>query len=148
MCVLSAVLVLALLLSPQGKPAPRAKQQQKPAKPDVIVVDPTAPPTEEEAPPVEYALDPLKAAKELEVGNFHMRRHNWNAAVRRFEEATKWNPKFAEAWLRLGEARAKTGEITKALEAYRRYLELAPNAKKARDARKAVARLERELKEQ
>jgi tetratricopeptide (TPR) repeat protein len=142
--VLGSILLFSLLL--QGKAASRPEPQQKPAKPDVVNVDPTAPPTEPEPAPVVYTLDPDKAAKEVRVGSFHMKRHNWNAAVARFQEAVKWNPKQAEAWLRLGEAREKNGESTKALEAYRKYLELAPNDKKAREARKAVARLERELK--
>jgi len=142
------VLLLFVLL--QDKPAAKPEAQQKPAqKPDVVVVDPTVPPSQEQeqAPPKEYFLDVVKAEKEIEVGNFHMKRHNWNAAATRFEEATRWNPKSAEAWLRLGEAREKTGETTKALEAYRKYLELLPHGKKARDVQKAISRLERDLKQ-
>ena len=144
--ILVVVAILLFSLSLQGKPGAKAEPQQKPAQPDVVNVDPTAPPTEPEPAPVVYTLNPDKAAKEVRVGGFHMKRHNWNAAVARFQEAVKWNPKQADAWLKLGEAREKNGEATKALEAYRKYLELAPNDKKAREARKAVARLECELK--
>lgn len=143
--VIWVILFVSLLL--QDKPAAKPEAQQKPAKPDATVVDPTAPPTQPEAPPVEYTLNPDKAVKELQVGNFHMRRKNWNAAAARFQEAVKWDPKLAEAWLKLGEARVKTGESAKALEAYQKYLELDAHGKKARDAQKAVARLERELKQ-
>jgi tetratricopeptide (TPR) repeat protein len=163
--VIASLLFLFLLF--QEKPAAKP-EAQKPAKPDAVKVDPTQAPTDqrpsqpgaanpdltaapterEETPaPVVYTLSPRKADKELKVGNYHMKRHNWSAAVARFEEATKWDPKYAEAWLRLGQAREKVGESTKALEAYREFLELRPDPKKAREAEKAVEKLERELKQ-
>ena len=76
-----------------------------------------------------------------------MKRGNYAAAAARFQEALKWNPRLAAAYLKLGEAYEKRGELNKALETYRKYLELEPSSKKARPVQKVIARLERELKE-
>lgn len=147
--MLSYALMFLLLL--QQPPAQKQEQKQQPAKkPDV-----TAPPTDVTAPPIDlnetkpvvYSLDPAKAKKEVEVGNFYFKKRNFAAAVARFEEATKWNPKFELAYLRLGQAREKKGELTKSLEAYRKYLELDPQSKQRKDVEKAIARIEKELKE-
>lgn len=146
-CLVLAQVLIALLLL-QAAPATKQRREEKPAK-KPEAVDPTQPPIplEQETRVVEYTLDPAKADKELEVGNFHMKRHNYAAAVLRFEEALKWNPKLAAAYLRLGEAREKRGESTKALEAYRKYLQMDPHTKKKAEVEKTIARLERELKE-
>lgn len=128
---------------------PENEPQKK--KPEVVVVDPQAPatvaqPESGDEPNVEYALNPVQARKEFQVGEYYLRKGSYPAAVTRFQEAVKWNPKFAAAWLKLGEAAEKRGELTRALEAYRKYLELEPSGKKARDAKKAVARVEKDLK--
>lgn len=93
----------------------------------------TVEPPEEDAAfaPREYSFNPLQADKELKIGNFYFKKGSWKAAVMRFEEATRWNPTLPEAWLRLGEARERLKEAEAAREAYRKYLELAPDGKEA-----------------
>ncbi len=121
----------------------KPKLDRPPVSPDTDI---TEPPIElDTSRKVEYTFSPEKARKEIEVGEFHMRRRNWAAATERFEEALKWNPKSADAWYRLGEAREKKGELAKSVEAYRKYLELGPTGKKSKDVQKAVERVEREL---
>lgn len=119
--------------------------QQPPKK---VVVDPDAPRTlkdEDNPEPVkEYTLDPDKAKKEIEVGNYYMRKGSFNAAARRFEEATKWQPKNAQAYLRFGEALEKKDDPLRAAQAYHKFLELAPNDKQAKDVRKKIEKLEKE----
>ena len=122
---------------------------------------------------IEYSFNPLQADKELKVGQFYMKKGSYQAAAGRFEEATKWNPRLAEAYFRLGEAlekQAQTGKdgeqpslvvpeeiakqaetektneqkepvIERALEAYKKYLELEPNGRHAKSLRKKVAKL-------
>jgi Flp pilus assembly protein TadD len=58
--------------------------------------------------------------------------------VRRFEEATKWNPTSAEAWLRLGDAHAKVGEEKEARTAWAKFLELQPEGRNSDDIRKRL----------
>ena len=86
----------------------------------------------------EYTLNPLQAAKELKVGVFYMKKGSYKAAVRRFEEATKWDPNSAEAYLRLGEAHSKAGDQKAAHDAWKKYLELEPDGKNAASIRKKI----------
>ena len=70
-----------------------------------------------------------------------MKKGSFKAAAGRFEEATKWNPQLAEAYLLLGEAREKLKDTKAAKAAYEKYLELSPQAKDAAEIRKRVAGL-------
>jgi tetratricopeptide (TPR) repeat protein len=86
----------------------------------------------------EYSFNPIQAAKEVKTGDFYMKKRSWQAAVIRFQEATKWNPGLGEAWLKLGEAREKLKDAKGAHEAYAKYLEVAPEAKNAAEIRKKL----------
>ena len=72
-----------------------------------------------------------EAERDLKVGNYYFKKGNYKAAASRFREATKWNPAYAEAYLRLGESEEKMKDKQAAQEAYAKYLELAPDAKDA-----------------
>jgi tetratricopeptide (TPR) repeat protein len=99
-----------------------------------------APPEEDESLAAkEYGFNPLQAAKELKIGNFYFKKKSWKAAAARFEEAVKWDPGMAEAWLRLGEAQEKMNNMKAAREAWAKYLEIAPDAKNAPEIRKRLA---------
>ena len=114
---------------------PRAPQE----KPPRATEPPAEPPEEDEtAQPTVYEFNPLQAESELKVGNFYFRKGSFRAAARRFEEATKWNPSFAEAFLRLGEAREKLNDRAGAVAAWTKYLELEPNGKAAGAVRKKL----------
>jgi len=130
---------------PQGQ---KPGQKATPPSNNPAEQDATAPPISvDRVKPIVYSFNPTKAAKELEVGNYYMKKSNWAAATLRFEEALKWNPKYSAACLRLGEARENKGELSKAVEAYRKYLELDPNSKKRKDVEKSIGRLQRELQD-
>jgi tetratricopeptide (TPR) repeat protein len=106
-----------------------------------------APPAQEQEPPEEdetlkpkeYSFNPLEAAQDLKVGNYYFKKGNYNAAQRRFTEATKWDPGFAEAYLRLGEVEEKLKDRKAANAAYAKYLELAPDSKEADAIKKKLA---------
>src|ERR1044071_4898401 len=66
----------------------------------------------------EYAFNPIQAQKELKVGDFYFKKKSYRAAANRYDRATKWNPSFAEAFLKLGETQEKLGLLTEALGAY------------------------------
>lgn len=106
--------------------------QQKPAE--------QAPPEEDESltKPHDYIFNPLQASKEIQVGNYYMKKGSYRAAALRFREATRWNPGMPEAWLRLAEAQEKQKDEKAAREAYAKYLELAPDAKNAQQIRKKL----------
>lgn len=123
----SRILALALLLSitvwaQQPKP-----QSQEPAEEDESLV------------PKTYTFNPLQADKELTIGNYYFKKKNYRAAAKRFTEATRWNPNYAEAYLRLGEAQEKLHDKDQAKEAYTKYVQLAPDAKNADSIKKKLS---------
>ena len=98
------------------------------------------PPEEDESlkPKAEYTFNPLQAENELKIGNFYFKRGSYKAATKRFEEATRWNPTYAEAFLRLGETLEKLHDPKASKAAYQKYLELASDAKNADSIRKKI----------
>ena len=60
--------------------------------------------------------------------------------MKRFTEATCWDPGNAEAHLRLGETYEKQKDMKNAHAAYAKYLELVPDAKNASSIRKKLKR--------
>lgn len=116
--------------------APALAQQKTPPPPP-------EPPEEDESlvTAKDYTFNPLQARKEFNTGNFYFKKGKHKAAANRFEEATKWDPTFADAFLRLGEAREKRKEPVLARDAYAQYLELAPDARNAADIKRRIVRL-------
>ena len=87
-------------------------------------------------------------AKCVEIGNVYLHKGELKAALSRFQEAVKDNPQYAPAYLGLGKVYEGMKQKQKALDAYERYLDELPSAKTAadaRDAQRAVARLQKEL---
>ena len=120
---------------PAEKPKPPAENKRPPSRDE-------APPEEDEASmPREYTFNPLQAQKELTVGKYHLKTGKYKAAQYRFQEATKWNPGLAEAYLMLGEAEEKLRNKVEAKQAYGKYLELAPEAKDAAAVKKKMEKL-------
>ncbi len=109
-----------------------AAQKQKPAEPAE---------EDESLIPKEYSFNPLQAEKELKVGGFYFRKGSYRAAARRFQEASRWNPGYAEAFLRLGEAQEKLKDKKAAREAYAKFLELAPEDKRGGEVKRRLQRL-------
>jgi tetratricopeptide (TPR) repeat protein len=101
--------------------------QQEPPEEDVINA------------PKEYVFNPLQATKEMRVGAFYFKRASYRAALRRYEEALKWNPQLSEAWLRIGEAQLKLKDTKAARQAWEKYLELESGSKEAADVKKRLA---------
>ena len=98
------------------------------------------PPEEDETlqPKKEYAFNPLQAEKEVKIGDFYFKKGSFKAAANRFLEATKWNPGFAEAYFRLGEAEEKLRDRKAAHQAWAKFLEVAPDDKRAPEVKKKL----------
>ena len=125
-----AVLLASGLAAPQDKtPKPSKSQDSKEQEP---------PEEDESLKPKEYAFNPLEAERDVKVGTYYFKKGNYKAAASRFREATRWNPGYAEAYLRLGESAEKMKDKTAAQEAYAKYLELAPDAKDAEAIKKKL----------
>ena len=110
----------------QSKPQ-QTKQQQEPPEEDEAIA------------PKEYSFNPLEAERQLRIGNYYFKKHNYKAAANRFREATRWNTNFAEAYLRLGESEEKLKDQDAAREAYAKYVALAPEAKDAESVKKKLS---------
>jgi tetratricopeptide (TPR) repeat protein len=85
--------------------------------------------------------DPHKAAKDIEVGDFYLRRKNYRAAEDRYREALQYKDNDAEATIRLAVCLEKLGLPGDALAEYESYLRILPHGPKAEEAHKAITRL-------
>ena len=110
------------------------------------------PPQDKKLPPrVPDESEPYKppaAWKSVEIGNFYLKKKDYPGALSRYQEAVKTDPHYPGGYLGVGRVYEKLGFKEKALKAYREYLDLLPSAKdalEAKDAQKAVARVEKEL---
>jgi tetratricopeptide (TPR) repeat protein len=133
-CVL-ALTVCSYCPAQQAKDSKTQTRQQSQSK------EAEPPEEDDSSKPVEYAFNPLQAEKELQVGEFYLKKGSYGAAIKRFTEATKWNPTLADAYLKLGEAAEKYKDVKAAKEAYAKYLELAPDAKGAPAVRKKLQKM-------
>jgi tetratricopeptide (TPR) repeat protein len=131
------LLFLTGALWPQQDKTPAKSKTPEQAKPQVQEQEP--PEEDETQAPKEYSFNPLRAENDLKVGNFYFKKGNYKGAVNRFREATKWNPNYAEAYLRLGDSEEKMKDPKAAREAYAKYLELAPDSKEAASVKKKLA---------
>ena len=112
-------------------PAGAAKPQQDPVE--------VEPPEEDESlKPKEYTFNPLEAQRDLRTGEYYFKKGNFKAAAKRFEEATMYDPNFADAFLRLGNARDKMHDKKGAKVAYQKYIELKPDSKLSTSVKKKI----------
>jgi tetratricopeptide (TPR) repeat protein len=95
--------------------------------------------------PDQPAWDPLRAEKDLEVGQYYMRKGDVDAAIDRFQDATTAKPGYAIPFRYLGEAQEKKGLKKDAVKSYSRYLDLVPRADDAEKVRKKIAKLRSEI---
>ena len=89
--------------------------------------------------------DPLRAEKDLEVGQYYMRKGDLDAAMDRFEDAILAKPGYAIPFRHLGEAQEKKGLKRDALKSYTRYLELLPHAEDRSRIEKRIEKLRVEV---
>ena len=130
--LVTAIAAVAASLAPAQD---KEKKQPAPQQEEI-------PPEEDEglAPKV-YTFNPLQADKEIRIGGFYFKKGSYKAAARRFEEATKWNPGLAEAFLRWGEALEKQKNKAGARDAYAKFVELAPDDKRAPEIKKRLEKM-------
>lgn len=88
-----------------------------------------------------HAWDPHRAAKDVEVGDFYFKRKNYRAAEARYRDALLSKDNDAAATIRLAICLEKLGILDDALAEYQSYLRILPHGPQAREAEKAIARL-------
>jgi tetratricopeptide (TPR) repeat protein len=134
----------------------RMRAQDPPKESSSKPADPTsaAPPKQAAKPnkdnptqnaPDQPTWDPLRAEKDLEVGQYYMRRGDVDAAIDRFQDATVAKPGYAIPFRFLGEAQEKKGLRKQAIKSYRRYLDLYPHAEDREKIQKKIDKLFKEV---
>ena len=134
--LLTAVLALVALVS-FGATAAKAQESQLDKGPAPPYTEPAPPP----APP-EPTYDPLRADKSVQIGTFYMKRGNYDAAIERFQDATRFQPKLAKPYALMGEAYERKGDVENALAAYRKYLQVYRTAPDREKIQKRIEKLE------
>ncbi len=119
----------------------QASQPDEPAKPKANKQTDTATKNAEDQP----KWDPLRAEKDLEVGQYYMRIGKIDAAMDRFQDAIEAKPGYAVPFLYLGEAQEKKGMKRDAVKSYKRYLELYPHAEDKEKILKKIEKLQAEV---
>jgi tetratricopeptide (TPR) repeat protein len=95
--------------------------------------------------PDQPTWDPLRAEKDIEVGQYYMRKGDVDAAIDRFQDATLAKPGYAIPFRYLGEAQEKKKLKRDALKSYIRYLELYPHAEDRDKIEKKIEKLRADL---
>ncbi len=88
-----------------------------------------------------HPWNPLKAKKDLDVGDFYFRRKNYRAALDRYKEALYYKDGDAIANFRLAECQEKLGDKAEARKYYAQYLKILPEGPLAKDAHSSLDRL-------
>lgn len=98
--------------------------------------------------PDQPAWDPLRAEKDIEVGQHYMRSGNVDAAIDRFQDAIEAKPGYAIPFRYLGEAQEKKGLKKQAIKSYQRYLDLYPSAEDGAKIKKKLEKLWKEIEKE
>jgi tetratricopeptide (TPR) repeat protein len=158
-CLLVAAVLAAAPCALGQTPPPQNKDQQQPPIPATNQapprsqgrgpgdsssrdIEPEAPPSAPDDSVTELrAWDPHKAAKNVEVGNYYFRQHNYHAALSRYCEALQYKPDDAIATFRVAEALEKLDDLAGARTYYAAYLKILPAGPSAEHSRKELERL-------
>jgi tetratricopeptide (TPR) repeat protein len=98
--------------------------------------------------PDQPSWDPLRAEKDLEVGQYYMRKGDVDAAIDRFQDAMTAKPGYAVPFRFLGEAQEKKGLKKQAIKSYQRYLDLYPHAEDGDKVHKKIEKLYKEIEKE
>jgi tetratricopeptide (TPR) repeat protein len=88
-----------------------------------------------------HPWNPMKALKDVEIGDYYFKRKNYRAALDRYKEALFYKENDAEATFRLAVCQEKMSDKAGALEHYAAYLKILPHGPFADEARDSIARL-------
>ncbi len=124
------------------QPAQQSGQQPTQSTPPAQEVpdENSLPEEDESVAPEKFVLNPLESERSVRIGNYYWHKGNMRAALRRYEWATKYNPSSAEAFYKVGEAEDKLKDKDKARLAYKRVVDIAPDSKLGREAKKKLSK--------
>jgi len=88
-----------------------------------------------------HPWNPMKALKNIEVGDYYFKRKNYKAALDRYREALYYKDNDAVASFRLAVCQEKLGDKADAKKFYEQYLKILPEGPLAKDAHASLDRL-------
>ena len=88
-----------------------------------------------------HPWNPMKALKNIEVGDFYFKRKNYKAALERYKEALYYKDGDALASFRLAVCQEKLGDKAEAKKYYEQYLKILPEGPFAKDVHASLDRL-------
>ena len=77
-----------------------------------------------------------------------MKKGNYDAAIDRFQEAAHYQPALARPWRLMGEAYEKQHAYSRAIESYKKYLEILPRADDAAKVNKRMSLLQEKIEKE
>jgi tetratricopeptide (TPR) repeat protein len=91
-----------------------------------------------------HPWNPMKAIKDIEVGDYYFKRKNYKAALDRYKEALYYKNNDAVASFRIAVCQEKLGDKTEARKYFEQYLKILPEGPFAKDAHASLAKLGKE----
>jgi tetratricopeptide (TPR) repeat protein len=88
-----------------------------------------------------HPWNPMKALKDVEVGDFYFKRKNYKAALERYKEALYYKDGDAVASFRLAVCQEKLGNKAEAKKYFEQYLKILPEGPFAKDAQASLDRM-------
>jgi tetratricopeptide (TPR) repeat protein len=88
-----------------------------------------------------HPWNPLKALKDIEVGDYYFKRKNYRAALDRYKEALYYKDNDAIASFRTAQCQEKLGQKEDAKKYYQQYLKILPEGPFAKEAQASLDRL-------
>ncbi len=88
-----------------------------------------------------HPWNPMRALKDVEIGDYYFKRKNYRAALDRYKEALFYKENDAEATYRLAVCQEKMSDKAGALEHYTAYLKILPHGPFAGEASDSIERL-------
>jgi len=88
-----------------------------------------------------HPWNPMKALKDMEVGDFYFKRKNYRAALERYKEALYYKNGDALASYHIAVCQEKLGDKAEARKYFEQYLKILPEGPLAKDAHSSLARL-------
>lgn len=142
----SAVVLCATTFAQQPAHGPESHPGESSSKDTEVDL---SPPPGEAAPPASAGgdvnemkpYDPHRAAKDVEVGEYHLSNKNYKGAEERFRDALEYKPRDTTATFRLAQTLDREDKLPEASEVYKEYLDLSPHGRYVADAKKALIRL-------
>src|SRR6266436_5309815 len=149
--VFAAVFLLFAARSTHAQDPPQESSSKPASPPDDMKPKPPAKQKKDtgtQNAPDQPAWDPLRAEKDLEVGQYYMRKGDLDAAIDRFQDATVAKPGYAIPFRFLGEAQERKGLKKQAIKSYQRYLDLYPHAEDSSKIKKKLEKLYKEVEKE